>query len=75
MVQERKGAAGMNDYDERMRKPQEQAARKKRLEAKLAEVNRQKKMLQEKEEEWEKKAAREQRDVDQLEGASLSSLY
>ena len=32
-------------------------------------------MLQEKEEEWEKKAAREQRDVEQLEGASLSSLY
>ena len=65
----------MNDYDERLRKLQEQAARKKRLEAKLAEVNRQKKMLQEKEEEWEKKAAREQRDVDQLEGVSLSSLY
>lgn len=65
----------MNDYDERLRKLQEQVARKKRLEAKLAEVNRQKKMLQEKEEEWEKKAAREQRDVDQLEGVSLSSLY
>lgn len=75
MVQERKGEDGMKDYDERLRTLQEQAARKTRLEAKLAEVNRQKKMLQEKEEEWEKKAAREQRDVEQLEGASLSSLY
>ena len=56
----------MKDYDERLRTLQEQAARKTRLEAKLAEVNRQKKMLQEKEEEWEKKAAREQRDVEQL---------
>ena len=49
MVQERKGEDGMKDYDERLRTLQEQAARKTRLEAKLAEVNRQKMMLQENE--------------------------
>lgn len=65
----------MNSYDKKLRELQEQTVYKKRLESKLAELRKQRETLQEQVRRLTRETAREEQDVEKLEGYSLSAFY
>lgn len=65
----------MTVFDEQLTRRQEQLTRKRQLEAKAAELRRQRDVLTQRCSELEDTLRREQADVDRLEGRSLSALF
>ena len=65
----------VNYYDEQLSRLQEQCARKRKLEAARVELHRQHNALTGQEEELKQIMAREQADVDRLEGGSLATFF
>lgn len=65
----------VNYYDEQLSRLQEQCARKRKLEAARVELHRQRNALSGQVEELKQIMAREQADVDRLEGGSLAAFF
>lgn len=70
-----KEAEGMRPYDEQLRALQAQCARKKKLEATVAELRAQRDTYTARTQELEQQCREEQADVDRLEGRSLSAFF
>ena len=70
-----KEAEGMRPYDEQLRALQAQCARKKKLEATVAELRAQRDTYTARTQELEQQFQEEQADVDRLERRSLSAFF
>ena len=62
-------------YNEKLVELQEKMARKNKLESTLEKLNKQKKELEDRAEEWKRAKEKEQEDVDRLEGRSLANFF